>query len=221
MCFYIRQLSEEQRNDLVRQLVDCMHERLMPHLEEQVIEENLLNRLWSYSHAYDVVTPEALTNIRNGINQRFAGLHRITIEDLQNDNNLDLCVELYQDVKIRLRDLGVKNPGLRAISDIVNSVFGNMPIITPSVVRQLYFLGYIDSPNTNSFRKILNAINLFYLRNMDDINAIVQDVIAAVLEGPTLTPMLVCEIIKTIAIVANIAYNEYRYHYLKKQNNHE
>lgn len=212
MCFYIRQLSEQQRNDLVRQLVDCMHERLMPHLEEQVIEENLLNRLWSYSHAYDVVTHEALTNIRNDISQRFANLHDITIRDLQNSNRLDLCVELYQYVKVRLHDLGIRNPGLRAISDIVNSVFGNMPVITPSIVRQLHFLGYIDTPNSNSFRKILNAISLFYLRNMDDINEIQQQVIAAVLEDPVLTPMLVCKIIKIMARIANIVYNEYRYH---------
>ena len=213
MCFYIRQLSEQQRNDLVRQLVDCMHERLMPHLEEQVIEENLLNRLWSYSHAYDVVTPEALTNIRNGINQGFADLHRITINDLQNENNLNFCVELYQYVKRRLCDLGVKNPGLRAISDIVNSVFGNMPIITPSVVRQLYFLGYIDSPNSNSFRKILNAINLFYLRNMDDINAILRDLVNIIGYDVVLNFQLVLDIIEIILHLTAIAINEYRYHH--------
>ncbi|MBQ7389313.1 MAG: hypothetical protein IJW01_08090 [Paludibacteraceae bacterium] len=213
MCFYIRQLSEQQRDDLVRELVDCMHERLMPHLEEQVIEENLLNRLWSYSHAYDVVTPEALTNIRNDINQGFANLHCITIEDLQNENNLNFCVELYQYVKRRLCDLGIKNPGLRAISDIVNSVFGNMPIITPSVVRQLHFLGYIDSPNSNSFRKILNAINLFYLRNMDDINAILRDLVNIIGYDVVLNFQLVLDIIEIILHLTAIAINEYRYHH--------
>jgi hypothetical protein len=211
MCYQIEQLSIEQQNDLREKLVQFINERPVNLTEEQ-IEENLLNRLRSYSHAYDVVTHVALTNIRNDINQRFADLHRITIRDLQNNNRVDLCVELYQYVKIRLRDLGVKNPGLRAISDIVNSVFGNMPIITPSMVRQLHFLGYIDSPNSNSFRKILNAISLFYLRNMNDINAILQEVIATVLEGPTLTPMLVCKIINIMARIANIVYNEYRYH---------
>ncbi|MGM9818740.1 MAG: hypothetical protein ACI30B_07155 [Paludibacteraceae bacterium] len=213
MCYQIRQLSEEQRNDLVRQLVDCMHERLMPHLEEQVIEENLLNRLWSYSHVYDVVNAVVLADIRRDINHRFADLHRITINDLQNENNLNFCVELYQYVKRRLCDLGIKNPGLRAISDIVNSVFDNMPVITPSMVRQLHLLGYIDSPHSNSFRKILKAISSFYLRNMDDINAILRDLVNIIGYDVVLNFQLVLDIIEIILHLTAIAINEYRYHH--------
>lgn len=115
------------------------------------------------------LTAEQLAHILDNISQDFADLADINILDWQHENIRNRCCDLYNRVKEMLKECGLKKPGMRAITTIISSVFGSIPVITKEMVRGLHYLGLLPHDTTESFRRVLDAINNFIHDNEESI----------------------------------------------------
>lgn len=107
------------------------------------------------------LTTEKLTHILDNISQDYADLANITILDWQHENIRNRCCDLYNRVKEMLKECGLRKPGMRAITTIISSVFGTIPVITKEMVRGLHYLGLLPHDTTESFRRVWDAISNF------------------------------------------------------------
>lgn len=107
------------------------------------------------------LTTEKLTHILDNISQDYADLANITILDWQHENIRNRCCDLYNLVKEMLKECGLRKPGMRAITTIISSVFGTIPVITKEMVRGLHYLGLLPHDTTESFRRVWDAISNF------------------------------------------------------------
>lgn len=122
----------------------------------------LQTRLRGLHRTYtDHLTVEQLAHILDNISQDYTDLANIHILDWQHENIRNRCCELYNRVKEMLKECGLRKPGMRAITTIISSVFGSIPVITKEMVRGLHYLGLLPHDTTESFRRVWDAISNF------------------------------------------------------------
>lgn len=143
------------------------------------------------------LSEDDLASILDAISNEYDDLANINILDWQHENIRNRCCELYSRVRKMLKDCGLRKPGMRAITTIISSVFGSIPVITKEMVRGLHYLGLLPHDTTESFRRVWDAINNFFHENWDSIANILIAVLGITEVAPGGVP---------IALVMQILY---------------
>lgn len=115
------------------------------------------------------LSEDDLASILDTISNEYADLANINILEWQHENIRNQCCELYSQVRKMLKDCGLRKPGMRAITTIISSVFGSIPVITKEMVRGLHYLGFLPHDTTESFRRVWDAIRNFIHDNEESI----------------------------------------------------
>lgn len=123
------------------------------------------------------LSEDDLARILDAISQDYADLANINILDWQHENIRNRCCDLYNRVKEMLKECGLRKPGMRAITTIISSVFGTIPVITKEMVRGLHYLGLLPHDTTESFRQVWDAISQFIHDNEEAIVSILIEVL--------------------------------------------
>ena len=164
------------------------------------------------------LTAEQLAHILDNISQDFADLADINILDWQHEKIRNRCCDLYNRVKEMLKECGLRKPGMRAITTIISSVFGSIPVITKEMVRGLHYLGLLPHDTTESFRRVLDAIGNFILNHEDTIVHILTN--ALKLTNVAIAGVPVGDILLILHYVGRIIYdqrNENQHHHRRNR----
>lgn len=139
---------------------------------------------------YVNLTDDIMTEIVTGIREIFPDVAHCTIDHYGDENCKQRIIELFEYVRDTLYErlhLEGKKPTLSIVSRVINMVFGNIPIITITLRKQLYSLGYLVDKVTESIKKVLDALYHFWhtptvqdiVRNIERIlQPIIEQVIA-------------------------------------------
>ena len=68
--------------------------------------------------------------------------------------------------------MNLSNSSWGIVGQIINHVFGNIPVINYGLKKELHKAGYLCIMTTNDIRKLLQSLHNFYMANRD----ILQDI---------------------------------------------
>lgn len=135
----------------------------------------------SSRRAYGNLTDDMLLQIIQEIQEKFGDVANITLDDWANEEVLRRLVDLHEYVRERLAMLLHKEKrqiGWGIVGKIINSVFGGIPVITPSVRKVLHQLNFLQYLNTDNIQVLLKAVGAFCNRHREEFIAIAADLIA-------------------------------------------
>ena len=170
----MQQLVVQNRVAFIRNEQDGIHQ-----LVETI--RNLSPRM--YVNLTDGIMAEIVVRMR----EIFPDVAHCTIDHYGDENCKQRIIALFEYVRDTLYErlhLEGKKPTLSIVSRVINMVFGNIPIITITLRKQLYSLGYLVDKVTESIEKVLDALYRFWRNPFVQIivTAVVQELLYAIAE---------------------------------------
>lgn len=168
--------NEDVRNRLVK-LSLSSEDRLLDLLE--TIRSNRYSK-----GRYAELTKDMLSDIVHQLQEHYYDLENMSIDVWNDQEVINRIAEAHFFVKKQLIEkLGLKNSSWSIVGQIINYVFGNIPVINNSLKREMYRTGYLGIMQTNNLRKILTSIYNLYNANQDKIHDFLNKIGEIALEG--------------------------------------
>lgn len=122
---------------------------------------------------YAGLTDAMLERLIEELREEFYDLEGADIEIWNNPAAINRIAEAHIWVKNRLiEELNLSNSSWGIVGQIINHVFGNIPVISYGLKKELHKAGYLCIMTTNDIRKLLQSLHNFYMANRD----ILQDI---------------------------------------------
>lgn len=133
---------------------------------------------------YSGLNENMLCEIICQLREQFHDLEDISVGAWNNQQVVDRIAQAHFFVKNQLiNKLELKNSSWSIVGQIINFVFGDIPVINNHLKRDMHEAGYLLQMQTTDIKKILSSIRNFYNANQEKIHSIIDKIGELALSG--------------------------------------